>query len=117
MLIALNPLQAKGLLACASDGAEGLLTDAEAAKSYIGDEAAQAAAAQALGILKRAVHGRQKNEALLVLTAAQVNALLYAASNTLEEPANFERGTGHEYAEAPLRRAFEKLQLLAKQGG
>lgn len=46
---------------------------------------------------------------LVRLTPAQADALLLACSNTLEEPANFERGTGNERRERPLRRARNKI--------
>jgi hypothetical protein len=54
----LTRLQAKGLLACAGDGAEGLLTDETAAKAYVGGPKAQQAAEEALQLLRSAVHGK-----------------------------------------------------------
>jgi hypothetical protein len=52
------------------------------------------------------------------LTPAQADALLFACSNALEEPANFERGSGNESCEGPLRRAHEKIaDAIAKAEG
>lgn len=59
--IKLTPLQAKGLLACAEDGAEGILSDTSAAESYIGGAQAQKAAEQALQILRRAYYAKVRN--------------------------------------------------------
>ncbi len=46
---------------------------------------------------------------LLHLTLAQANALSFACTNALLEPANFERGTGNERLEAPLGRVHDKI--------
>lgn len=45
----------------------------------------------------------------LRVTVAQAEALRFACSNTLAEPANFERGTGQERAEGPMLRALGKI--------
>lgn len=51
-----------------------------------------------------------KDDITVRLTMVQANAILFACSNTLVEPANFENGTGHERTEAPLRRSQEKIE-------
>lgn len=49
-----TPAELRGLRAIADEGAEGLLTDPESAKSYIGNKTAQAAAESALKKVKQA---------------------------------------------------------------
>ncbi len=59
------------------------------------------------------------NSITLHLTLAQAEALRFACSNTLAEPANFERGTDQTRAEAPLKRALEKIDaaiIVAEAG-
>lgn len=51
-------------------------------------------------------------EVRVPLTLAQLRALQYAASNTLAEPANFERGTGHERTERSLRAAHRQISAV-----
>jgi hypothetical protein len=55
----------------------------------------------------------------VTLTLAQANALLFACSNTLEEPANFEKGTGNERVEGALKRAQAKIieAVLLEESG
>lgn len=45
----------------------------------------------------------------VTLTRPQIDALLFACSNALAEPANFEPGTGNERLFGPLDRAHAKL--------
>lgn len=54
---------------------------------------------------------------LVSLTLAQAEALLFACSNTLVEPANFERGTGHQRTETPLRNAHKQIQNAFYKAG
>ena len=53
--LALTLLEAKGLSACANEGAAGLLTDPEAAKAYIGNGHATYAAERAINKLDMAI--------------------------------------------------------------
>jgi hypothetical protein len=57
VVLVLSELEAKGLLALAGEGAEGLLTDAAAARGYIGNKAAVKAAARAYDALKGIASG------------------------------------------------------------
>jgi hypothetical protein len=55
---------------------------------------------------------------LVRLTVAQAEALCFACTNTLVEPANFERGTGRERTIGPLERAHAALvKAIAKAEG
>lgn len=50
-VLVLSAAEAKGLSACAGEGAEGLMNDPASAKAYIGNKAAIAAAQRALDAL------------------------------------------------------------------
>jgi hypothetical protein len=55
LTLVLTLAQARGLLALAGEGREGLLTDAEAAKAYVGNPSQQAAAERGYHALHAAV--------------------------------------------------------------
>lgn len=52
VVLVLSVLEAKGLLACATEGAEGLMTDPASAKAYIGNRRAIDAADEAMRALR-----------------------------------------------------------------
>jgi hypothetical protein len=56
----LTDAEARGLLVLADEGAEGLLTNAEAAHDYIGPPASIAAAVRALNLLRDATPAKAR---------------------------------------------------------
>ena len=56
MKLFLSHAEARGLLALAEEGAQGLLTDPSAAKAYIGPKPSVEAAQRALETLRKAIH-------------------------------------------------------------